>query len=72
MTKEELLNSILESTGTGFCRSIGPEDLVQAAYNRAIEDAEKLSYLSEKVLNEEGQFTRIIEERDLEQLKIRD
>ena len=39
MTREELLNSILESTGTAFCRSIDPEDLVAEAYNRAIDDA---------------------------------
>jgi hypothetical protein len=39
-------------------------------YNRAIDDVENLSYLSEHVLNEEQQYTRIIEERDLEKLRL--
>ena len=41
-----------------------------AAYNRAIEDVEAKSYLSECVLNEEQQMERIVEVREIDRLRI--
>jgi len=74
MTREKeienyVANKVLDQYGSVVTNE-NVRRVIVAAYNRALEDVEAKSYLSDCVLNEDQQMKRIVEVDDIDKLKI--